>query len=290
MISYIIYTFCIFIIISIIYLFIKYIKKYTVNFKWLYLNNNYKNDNKNFNENIIGITDRVEILKNKYGIKSTERTNINKKFIIHKPSYLNVNIIKTNTNTDTNTNTNIDTNINKYIKNDLKYLLLDNNEKNNKIIKIIKIYIKNKKYFNDLFVNSDCSFKINNLESFDLFCKKKSNNNINSNILLKFYNNFDDFIYIYVDNNNNLKKIINFEEYKNITDLICNNNNIFLIKENQNNNYITYGGYTECDVSKKQLKQIFFNNYKKNELNKNYIILNNFKKLQIFFYVCTLIN
>lgn len=279
MIIYIIYTFGIFIIIGIIYLFVKYIKRYNVNLKWLYSNNNFKNDNKNLMENTIGITERVEILKNKYGIKSTEKTNINKKFIIHKPSYLNV-----------NTNTNTDINIDNYIKNDLKYFLSDNDEKNKKIIKIIKIYIKNKKYFYDLFVNSGGNFKINNLESFDIYCKKKSQYNINNNILLKFYNNLDDFLYIYVDSNNNLKKIINFEEYKKITDLICDNNNIFLIKENLNNNYITYGGYTECDVSKKQLKQIFFNNCKKNELNKNYTILNNFKKLQIFFYVSTLIN
>lgn len=263
MISYIIY---IIISISIIYFFIKFIINIINHIKSTF--NNFFKSNSNSNSNI---NNRVEILKDKYGIKSTEKTNINLKFVIKKPNFLNAN---KNYDYDYN-NINIE-------KNDNLRCLIDD-KKNHKII---KSYISNKINFMNMFIKENGNLKITNLKSFSIFHKENLNNKIAKNILLKFYNNENDYLYIFV-NGNNLIKILNCEEYNKITELIENNNNIFLINENNNQNYITHGGYIDCDVSKKELKKIFFN--ESNKINKNYDILINYKSIKIFFYVSTLI-
>ena len=254
MISYIIYI--IGIIITIICFLTYILKRYN---KYIYsLFYNSKSSDK------ITKSDRVEILKDKYNIKSTEKTNIDLKFIIKKPTHLKIN--------------HVNTKLNIYNKIELKNFL---NSIYNK--KIINSYIYNKKIFANLFLNDDHTYKIKNLESFNIYHKKNLNNKIDSNILLKFYND-DEYIYIFV-NNNNLIKIINNDEYDCVTNLIENKNNIFLIQENKNINFITHGGYIECDINKEKIKKIFFNNSKK--INENFNLLIKFCKLKIFFYVST---
>lgn len=258
MISYIIY---IIISISIIYFFIKIVFK-IINYIRSIINKFFMNKSSS-------TINHVEFLKDKYGIKSTEKLDVNIKFIVKKPSFLNVNRDYDNVNIDIE-------------KNDNLRCFIDN--KNNH--KIIKTYISNKKNFINIFIKENGNLRITNLKTFSIFHKKNLNNKIAINILLKFYNDDNDFLYIFV-NENNLIKIINFEEYDKITELIENNNNIFLINKNNDENYITHGGYTNCDVSKKELKNIFFNNSK--TINKNYYILINYKSVKIFFYVSTLI-
>jgi hypothetical protein len=276
MISYIIYI--IGIIITIICFFTYTIKKYYTNICSFV--NAFKSDDK------IKILKRVEIIKDKYNIKSTEKTktktktntntntNIDLKFIVNKPTHLKTNKIN-----------NIDKKITIQINGELKNLL---NSKYNK--NIIYSYIYNKKIFTNLFLNQDNTYKINNLESFNIYHNKNLNNEINSNILLKFYNT-NEYLYIFV-NNDNLIKIINNDEYDYMTNLIENKNNIFLIEENKDNenkiNYITHSGYIECDIDKEKITKIFFNNSKK--LNKNFNLLAKFTYLKIFFYVSTQID
>ena len=258
MLSYIIYI--VGIIISIICFLTFTIKKY---YKHIYtLFNSSKSEDK------IKISDRVEILKNKYNIKSTEKTNIDLKFIVKKPTYLKINKIN---------DINVFTNINN--KTDLKNLM---NSSYNK--KIISSYIYNKKIFTNLFLNDDGTYKIKNLDSFNILHNKNLNKKIEYNILLKFYND-DKYIYIFV-NNDNLIKITNNDEYDYMTNLIENKNNIFLIEDIKNkNNFITHGGYSECDISEEKIRKIFFNNSK--TLNKNFNLLIKFTNLKIFFYVVT---
>jgi hypothetical protein len=268
MISNIIYIFGI--IITIICIFTYIVKKYYIHI-CNFFNILKPNDNKK-------ISERVEILKNKYNIKSTEKTNIELKFIVKKPTYLKINKI----NDD---NKKLIFNIKGEFKN-LFNNLLDNNNNNKNII---NSYIYNKKIFTNLFLNKDGTYKINDLDSFNIYQNKKFNNEINSNILLKFYNK-DEYLYIFV-NNDNLIKIINNDEYDCITNLIENKNNIFLIEETISKNkinFITHGGYTECDINKEKIKKIFFNNCKK--LNKNFDLLIKFTNLKIFFYISTQIN
>ena len=142
-----------------------------------YLLKRYYNDICSFlsmykSKNKINISNRVKIIKDKYSIKSTEKTNINSnlKFIVKKPTHLKINKI-----------IDMKININKN-KNDLNDLLKDNYNK-----KIICSYIYNKNKFINLFQNEDGTKKIINLTSFNIYHKKNLHNNINSNILLKFY-------------------------------------------------------------------------------------------------------
>lgn len=222
----------------------------------------------------------IKIIKNKYDIKSTEKTKINNisnlKLIVKKPNYFKFNSIKNEKMILNLTGKN----------NELEHYI-DN--KNNE--KIICLYIYNKNIFKSLFFNSD-EHIIKDLESFNEF-QKKSHSIINYNILIKFFNNFNEneYLYLYVDKNN-LVKIINNEDFDNIANLIENKNNIFLIQENNEskdniNNYITYGDYIEDNVTKKQIKKIFFPNA--NEKNKNFITLKKFNSIKIYFYVSTLL-
>jgi hypothetical protein len=239
------------------------------------IKNYYKNIYTFFNvsksENKIKISDQVEILKNKYNIKSTEKTNIDLKFIVKKPTYLKINKIN-----------DIDVLLNINNKTELKNLL--NNSYNKKII---TSYINNKKIFRNLFLNEDGTYKIKNLDSFNILHKKNLKEKIDYNILLKFYNE-DEYIYIFV-NNDNLIKITNNDEYDYMTNLIENKNDIFLIEESKNKiNFITHSGYTECDITEEKIRKIFFNNSK--ILNKNFNLLIKFTNLKIFFYVVTQID
>lgn len=256
MISYII-IYIVGIIITILYFLRRILKRYYTYICSFYYNS--KSSDK--------IQECFDISKDKYNIKSTEKTIIDLKFIIKKPTYLKINKIN-----DLNTKLNIHNNI------ELKNFLNNNYNK-----KIISSYINNKKVFINLFLNDDNTYKIKNLESFNIYHKKNFNKNIDSNILLKFYND-SEYQYIFV-NNNNLIKIIKNEEYECLTKLIENKNNIFLIQETKNINYITHGGYIKCDINKDKINKIFFNNSKK--LNQNLNLLVKFTNLKIFFFVST---
>lgn len=210
------------------------------------------------------INKKVENLKDLYGIKSTDKTNIYLKYIISKPSYINVNNID-------------DLNLN------IQHLSKDNNSK-----KIIETYIYNKRIFVDLFL-IDNKLCINNLKDFYDFHKIYSLKKINKkyNILFKFYctkNKQNEYLYVCVDNNC-LIKIKKYEEYDKICELIESGKNIFLIHENYKKYFISYGGYIESKLEQDDIKKTFFTNGK--IYNKNYEILNKFKNVKIFLYVCT---
>jgi len=218
----------------------------------------------------INTNDRVEILKDRYSIKSTEKTNVNLKYLIDSPQQLNFNQsdgIK----------------INYFNNNKLKKLSIDTLSD-----KIIQNFIYNKKLFMKLFVGEDERYIISNLENFYEFQKKNiiTKNPKKYNILLKFFSK-NKYLYIFV-NNTELIKITNFEQYDKISQLLENNNNIFLIRnkiENKEKYFITYGGYSSCNINSNLLKKTFFIN--KNTDNKNYKLLSGFDTINIYFFVCT---
>ena len=223
---------------------------------------------KNMKISDININHKVEILKNKYNIKSTEKTNNYLNYIVNCPSHLNIN----NPN-----NFKID-----YLKNnDLKKL------SNNIISKnIISTYIFTKKIFLELFYDNNNKYLINSLKDFYEFQKQNilKNNLIKYNIILKFYSG-NKYLYIYV-NKSNLIKINKFDEYDKICSLIEKSNNVFLIKDNKNElekYYLSLGGYISKNINKNELEETFFNN--KNKNNKNYKILSNFSNIKIYFFV-----
>ena len=93
-----------------------------------------------------------------------------------------------------------------------------------------------------------------------------------------------EYLYVCVDNNC-LIKIKKYEEYDKICELIESGKNIFLIHENYKKYFISYGGYIESKLEQDDIKKTFFTNGK--IYNKNYEILNKFKNVKIFLYVCT---
>lgn len=217
----------------------------------------------------INTNDRVEILMNKYGIKSTEITN-NLKYLIDSPHHMNFN---------KSDGIKIDY-LNNNVLKKLSYDILSNN--------IIKIFIYNKKLFIELFMGKDDKYIISNLVNFYEFQKKNiiNKNKIKYNILLKFYSK-DKYLYIFV-NKTELIKINNNNEYDNISQLLEKKNNIFLIRKNIANNdkyFVTYGDYITSTINSNQLKKTFFKN-KKHDI-KNYNLLTEFNNINIYFFVCT---
>lgn len=195
--------------------------------------------------------------------KKSNNNLINIKNIINNPTYININTID-----------NIKINI---INKDLINIINKNYHAKN----IINCYIYNKYIFENLFYNNNKSI-IYDLKTFYKFQKNNLNNN-NYNILFKFYNN-DDFLYIYVKNNN-LIKIKKYEEYNKICN-IATNNKIFITKDKNNKYYINYIEYKNYLIKKKEIKNIFFkNNFNIN--NKNYKILNKFQNVKIYYFTTT---
>lgn len=222
------------------------------------------------------IDEKVELLLDKYNIKSTEKTNINLKYMVNSPSHFYFNTSK---------NFNID-NLNNYGV-EIKKLLTDPMSK-----KIIKNFIYNKKIFIELFTEKNNNV-IRNLETFYEFQIKNISrqNKIKYNVLLKFFTK-NDYLYVFV-NNNELIKIKKYKEYDQITGLLEKKDNIFLIEQNENiggegKYFITYGDYVSCKLDSTELKDIFFKN-KQNDY-KNYNLLTSFENIGIYFYVSTLID
>ena len=222
------------------------------------------------------IDEKVELLLDKYNIKSTEKTIINLKYMVNSPSHFYYNTSK---------NFNLD-NLNSY-RVEIKKLSTDPVSK-----KIIKNFIYNKKIFIELFTEKNNNVIIN-LETFYEFQKKNifQQNKIKYNILLKFFTK-NEYMYVFV-NNNELIKIKKYKEYDQIVGLLEKKDNIFLIEQNENiegegKYFITHGGYVTCKLNPTKLRDIFF----KNKLNdyKNYNLLKSFENISIYFYVSTLID
>jgi hypothetical protein len=223
----------------------------------------------------------LSILKDKFGIKSTEKTTNKLIFnnIVDLPNYFKYNIYN---ETDENKNINIDSD-------NLK--IYDKHINNNNFIKkTVLTYSYNKLLYKNLFLDENDNCKIKNLKEFYELQKKHISEQvkIDYNILLKFYNQIGEYIYIFVDNNN-LIKIIKHEEYDKISKLL-EDSGIFIVKDSKKNiNYITYGGFIESKIDLEEIKEFFFNK-KTFKNNKNFTLLQNFKYIKIFFYVSTRIN
>jgi hypothetical protein len=231
--------------------------------------NKYNNSNNTSN--------KIKILKNKFRIKSTEKTKKDIKFISQIPNYINnndINKILLKKDIDIKT------------INDLKKF--DSDELTQKII---KTYLNTKYLFHKFFLLNNGEYKIKTLIDYYNFHKDILNKDTKYNILLKFYNN-DKYLYLYVIENKMIK-IVNCEDYNNICTMIEQNNGIFMLKDKVlNNYYISYGGYTKSQFNSDDIKKVFFHYIKNEEKNddKNYKILCDFENIKIYFYISTLVN
>jgi hypothetical protein len=278
--NYIIYIIYSFIVLLILYLCLQIYKKYSyiifdIIDKEIIISDkkSEKKNKKYYSPFKSKTTKKIKKLKSQYKIKSTEKTYEDIKFVSNKPTYIYLNDINSNI-------FNIET-INNLEK-------IKNYNSNDNIKKITHDYLKTKQEFYNLFVNQENGkYFINNLNEFELFHKNNTLYNSNSNILIKFYNNDETYIYIFV-NQNKMIKIINDEEYDNICTMIEKNNGIFMLEDsNITNNYIIgYGSYTQSDLNLEDIKKIFFTSISNYELNKNYKILSEFKYIKIYFYIC----
>jgi hypothetical protein len=203
------------------------------------------------------------ILKKKYNINSSEDLQKDINFIL-KPSILT--IYETQ-------NFNI---ANSIIKN---FDILNNNT-----VPIVKSFVLCKYTFNNLFSNVSC---INSFYDFYKNIIKVESKNYN--IIIKFYNNDDDYLFIYLDKNT-LIKIKNPKGYDEIKNSLSKNNS-FIIKDNDNY-YMSFGKQINSFINKDIIKKIFFNKIDLDNDNnrKNFNLITKFNKLTIIFWISTKIN
>ena len=214
---------------------------------------------------------KINKIKCKFKIKSTEKTYEEIKFIAQKPNYINlsnINEYKFNFN-----------NINKLDK-------IKNYDDDILVQKITKVYLKTKQEYTSQFVCSKTNkYFITDINDFCLFHKKNLSNN--SNILIKFYNmdSLPEHKYIFVDQYKMIK-IINNKEYDNICDMIEKNNGVFMLEDDNGNNIIGYGSYSQSQLVHLDIKKIFFSNSSGCETNKNYKLLCKYTTIKIYFFIC----
>ena len=201
---------------------------------------------------------KINNLKNQYKIMSTENTKQNTYYIFSIPINTNINILYEQNKLD----------INQLVKN---------------------TFLENKRLFHKIFFkNSICL--INGLFDFQNF---QINNLINNkyisskyNILLKFSNKSNEYLYISVKGYDMIK-IIKYYEYDNICNKI-ENDKIFIMKNQENHEmkeyYIIHGNFITETINSDTIKKIFFNNRIKTY---NYEILKKFDNIKIYYYVCT---
>jgi hypothetical protein len=261
---YIIYTF---IIISFIYgLLFLYKKRAQKKFKLLNAKSNKIQFNVNANNKIKNSKiEKVEKLKNKFNILSTEKTLKNNL----------INVIQMNNIFNFNNNN---------YKKKITSNILDNFNLDNKLtIPIIKSYMNTKEIYDNLFEN----INIGNLKDFHNFYSNKiiNNNNLKCNIILKFFDE-KNFLYIRMEENT-LIKINNNIEYENLFNKL-NKNNYFLINYN-NEHYLSIGNFNYINFDNNDLLSTFFNEHNYID-NKNYKLLSNYKKVYIIYWISSNIN
>lgn len=225
-----------------------------------------------YNTSLISNTSKkIKKIKSQYKIKSTEKTYEEIKFITQKPNYINL------------------SNINAYKFNFENINRLDKIKNYNDDVivqKITKVYLETKQEFISQFVCSDTNkYFITDINNFGFFYKNNLSNNLN--ILIKFYN--DDKLlehkYIFV-NQYKMIKIINNKEYDNICDMIEKNNGAFMLEDDDGNNIIGYGSYSQSQLNPLDIKKIFFSNASGCESNKNYKLLCEYTSIKIYFFIC----
>jgi hypothetical protein len=271
------YFICGFIIIKKFYTNTTTYKKYTriiYDFLKKIINNNIEILKKRMCSNskqITNKTDKIKEIKNIFGIKSSEDTLNLTNLIINKPRDVeSIDDIK---------NTNF-----RYTKGLIKianeYIFSKD---------IIDSYIYSKKMFNNIFTDENSKYKINDLNTFNIFCQNNMNNKNEYNILLKFYSKIglNEYNYILVKKNN-LIKIKHNEDYDKICNCIYIKNKIFLLKNSSNDHFIFNGDYIKQNIDSQQIKKIFFPN--KNYDDYNYNMLKKYNYIQIIFFVCVKIN
>ena len=282
-INYVVYIIYSFLVLFVLYVFIQIYKKYSFyiyepNDKLFSSEKNLEKKNNKFktNSKTSNNINKIINLKKKFKIKSTEKTFEDIKFICNKPNYINVN----NSCNDTNLI------LNDKMINNLKKI--KNYTSDNKIQEITKIFLSTKQCFYNTFVNSETDdYFIKNLNDFCLFHKTIINKTdiLNSNILLKFYNGINEYIYVFVSKNK-MTKIIYNDDYNNISNMIEKNSGIFILINNNDEYYIGYGNFIQSEIDLTDIKNVFFSNINDYESDKNYKLFSKFKFIKIYFYIC----
>lgn len=229
---------------------------------------------KGYHTSLISNTSKkINKIKSQYKIKSTEKTYEELKFITQKPNYINLSNI----------------NVHKFNFENINGLdKIKNYNEDDVVQKITKIYLETKQEFVSQFVCSNTNkYFITDINDFGLFHKNNLSNNSNSNILIKFYNNdnLPEHKYIFV-NQCKMIKIINNKEYNNICDMIEKNNGSFMLEDDNGNNIIGYGSYSQSKLNPMDIKKTFFSNTSSYETNKNYKLLCEYTSIKIYFFIC----
>ena len=245
---------------------------------------------------------KLDLLKKKFNIKSTEKTT-------NKPNITSS--IDSETKQFLEENKNINTKNNKIIHPKIDIIPLPNNclssniqienvpaklikkLQNNSNINDFNIYnivcafLNSKIIFNKLFTNNSGENIINSIDSFISNYKNIINNDHNGyNIFLKLSDDFGAEKYICMKKNT-LIKINKPDDYKLLNEII-QKEKIFLLSDKKKY-YVSIGDYLISNINKNQIKNIFFNKLDISDpkIASNYELFCKYNKITIIYWIST---
>jgi hypothetical protein len=277
---------------------------------YLFYNSKNKNDDKPVDKK------KVELLKKKFNIKSTEITQKNK-------STYNSNTKLNNENNDSitiyNNNENNENNKNnktnkKIIPPSIDIIPMPNNclssniqiesvpaklikklqsnidIKDFNIYNIVSAFLNSKIIFDKLFVDNSGDKIISSIDTFISNYKNIVTNDFNGyNILLKLSDDFSSEKYIYMKKNT-LIKITKQDDYKLLNNIMLKEK-IFLLCE-KNKFFVCMGDIFTSNINKNQIKNIFFNKLDITDpkIASNYELFCKYNKISIIYWISTKIS
>ena len=249
---------------------------------------------------------KLDLLKKKFNIKSTEKTtnkpNITSSIDSETKQFLEEN---------KNINININTKTNKIIPPKIDIIPLPNNclssniqienvpaklikkLQNNlnindfNIYNIVCAFLNSKIIFNKLFTNNSGKNIINSIDSFISNYKNIIYNDHNGyNIFLKLSDDFGAEKYICMKKNT-LIKINKPDDYKLLNEII-QKEKIFLLSDKKKY-YVAKGDYLISNINKNQIKNIFFNKLDISDpkISSNYELFCKYNKITIIYWIST---
>lgn len=155
------------------------------------------------------------------------------------------------------------------------------------IYNIVCSFLNSKIIFTKLFINSQGEQIINSIDNFISNYKNIISNDFNGyNIVLKLTDDFSNEKYIYMKKNT-LIKISKNDDYQLLSNII-NKDKIFLFCE-KNKFYVCIGDAFSSNINKNQIKNIFFNKLDLSDpkILSNYELFCKFNKLTIIYWIST---
>ena len=262
---------------------------------------------------------KVDLLKKKFNIKSTEITQKNKS-TYNSNTKVNIDnndsIIENNDYNESKQNikSNIKSNIKKLIPPSIDIIPMPNNclssniqiesvpaklikklqsnidIKDFNIYNIISSFLNSKIIFDKLFIDKSGDKIISSIDTFISNYKNIVTNDFNGyNILLKLSDDFSSEKYIYMKKNT-LIKITKQDDYKLLNNIMLKEK-IFLLCE-KNKFFVCIGDMFSSNINKNQIKNIFFNKLDINDpkIASNYELFCKYNKISIIYWISTKIS